>query len=38
MKEPAQAVRIDPCWDPIREHPRFKSLLERDANPESPSG
>jgi serine/threonine-protein kinase len=27
-------LRLDPRWDPIREHPRFKVLLVKYANPE----
>ena len=27
-------LRLDPRWDPIREHPRFKALLVEYANPE----
>jgi serine/threonine-protein kinase len=23
-------LRLDPAWDPLREHPRFKKLLERE--------
>jgi tetratricopeptide (TPR) repeat protein len=30
----AHTLRMDPRWDPIREHPRFQSLLVRYANPE----
>ncbi len=25
-------LRLDPRWDPIREHPRFQSLLEQCGN------
>ena len=25
------ALRLDPLWDPIREHPRFQRLLQRRA-------
>jgi len=25
-------------WDPIRQHPRFKALLVKYANPERPAG
>jgi len=31
------ALRLDPRWDPIREHPRFKTLLVKYANPGSPA-
>jgi Flp pilus assembly protein TadD len=24
-----EAVRLDPLWDPIREHPRFRALLAK---------
>ncbi len=30
-------LRLDPRWDPIREHPRFKQLLVKYANPERPA-
>jgi serine/threonine-protein kinase len=23
------ALRLDPLWDPIREHPRFKALVKK---------
>lgn len=26
--------RLDRRWDPVREHPRFKALLVKYANPE----
>ena len=29
-----QTLRFDPRWDAIREHPRFKALLVKYANPE----
>jgi len=29
----AQGLRLDPRWDPIREHPRFQALLKRCAEP-----
>jgi hypothetical protein len=25
------ALRLDPFWDPIREHPRFQALLQSGA-------
>lgn len=28
----AHEVRLDPLWDPLREHPRFKRLLTRHAS------
>lgn len=30
----AHTLRLDPRWDPIREHPRFKALLVKYADPE----
>jgi serine/threonine-protein kinase len=27
-------LRLNPRWDPIREHPRFKALLVKYADPE----
>jgi serine/threonine-protein kinase len=29
-------LRLSPVWDPIREHPRFKALLVKYADPERP--
>jgi len=30
--EPVHTLRLDPRWDPNREHPRFKALLVKYAN------
>ena len=27
-------LRIDPTWDPLREHPRFQELLEEYEQPD----
>jgi serine/threonine-protein kinase len=27
-------LRLDPRWDPIRDHPRFQALLEQYADPQ----
>ena len=36
-KVTVHTLRLDPRWDPIREHPRFKALLAKYANPEAPA-
>jgi serine/threonine-protein kinase len=30
----AHTLRLDPRWDPIRDHPRFQALLEQYADPQ----
>jgi hypothetical protein len=30
----APALRLDPRWDPIRDHPRFQALLVEYADPQ----
>lgn len=30
----AHTLRLDPRWDPIRDHPRFKALLVKHASPD----
>ena len=28
-------LRLDPAWDPLREHPRFKRLVGADRQPDA---
>jgi hypothetical protein len=29
----AQLLRLDPRWEPIRHHPRYRELIEPDPSP-----
>ncbi len=30
-------LNVDPCYDPLRDHPRFRSLVKRMSFPEAPA-